>query len=71
MKTPDLTPAQIVSYLTAIASGLIALFALDLSDGQKAAVIGLIGATVPLAYGIADAIIRHGRATGLGPNRRS
>lgn len=61
-KKPDITPAQIVGYLTAILSAVTILFKLDLTDAQMAAAVALIGSLVPLGHFIADAIIRKGRA---------
>lgn len=62
LKTPDLTQAQIIGYLSAILSAVVILFKLDLTDAQMGAAIALIGAGVPMAHMIADALIRRGRA---------
>jgi hypothetical protein len=67
MSTPDITPAQIAAYLTAIASACVVLFKLDLTDAQQAAIVGAISAAVALAFPIADSIIRHGRSRQLAP----
>lgn len=62
MKAPDLTPAQIVSALAALATALVVLFKLNISGEQQAAFATAIGVIVPIGWQIADAIIRHGRA---------
>lgn len=62
LKTPNLTQAQIIGYLSAIVSAAVILFKLNLTDAQIAAAIALIGALVPVAHFFADAIIRRGRA---------
>lgn len=62
MKTPDLTPAQIVSGIAALATALVVLFKLNISAEQQAAFATAIGVVVPLAWTIADSIIRHGRS---------
>lgn len=61
MKTPDLTPAQLVSGLVALAGALIVLFKLNLTQEQQAALGTIIATVVPTAWIVADAIIRHGR----------
>lgn len=63
LSTPNVTQAQIVGYLTALLSACVILFKLDLTDAQMGAAIALIGAGVPIAHMIADAVIRRGRAT--------
>lgn len=62
MKTPDLTPAQIVSGLAALATALVVLFKLNITAEQQAAFATALAVVVPLGWTIADAIIRHGRA---------
>lgn len=62
MSTPDVTAAQIVGALGALITALVVLFKLDLSDAQQAGLITALGTIVPVAWAIADAIIRHGRS---------
>lgn len=58
---PDITPAQVVAALVALAAACVVLFKLDVSDAQMAAVVGALGIVVPVAWALADAIIRNGR----------
>lgn len=60
LKTPDITPAQIIAAIGAVVSELLAAGVIDGRTAQL--VVGLAGAIVPLALVIADAIIRHGRS---------
>lgn len=62
MKTPDITPAQIVSGCGAVLAALVVLFKLNLTGEQQAALLTVIGTVVPVAWQISDAILRHGRA---------
>lgn len=62
MKTPDLTPAQLISGLGAVLSALVVLFKLNLTGEQQAALLTVIGTIVPVAWQLSDAIVRHGRA---------
>ncbi len=62
MSTPDITPAQIVSMIAALLGAIVALFGLDLSDQQQAAVLTIAGVFVPIAFMVSDAMIRRGRA---------
>ena len=62
LETPDITKAQIVSFITPILAVAVA-FGVDLSDTQQAAILGLSG-VVATVLTLGDAIIRHGRATG-------
>jgi len=61
-ETPDITKAQIVSFITPILAVAVA-FGWDISDTQQAAILGLAG-VVSTVLTLGDAIIRHGRATG-------
>lgn len=60
--TPDITPAQIVVFATALIAVLVS-FGVDISLEQQGAVLGLV-AVVGSFILWADAKIRHGRATG-------
>lgn len=62
MKAPDLTPAQIVSALAALATALVVLFKLNITGEQQAAFVTAIGVVVPIGWQIADSVIRHGRS---------
>lgn len=62
MKTPDITPAQVIAVVQAIVA-LFAAFGLDLSQRQQDAVLQLSTALL-VFLPLADAIIRNGRARG-------
>lgn len=62
MKTPDLTPAQLVTGLATLVSAVLVLFKLHLTDESRAALLTALGVIVPVAWQIADSIIRHGRS---------
>jgi hypothetical protein len=60
LKTPDLTPAQIIA---GIATVLTQLVAVKWIDGATAKTItSLAGIVIPGVWMFADAIIRHGRS---------
>ena len=61
-KTPDITTAQIVALVTAIL-GLVVSQGL-ISNNTEKLIIGVAAIAVPMALALADAIVRHGRATG-------
>ena len=64
-RTPDLTPAQIVSSALAILGLLVSQ---GVIDNQREKLIGGIASiAIPVVWQIADAIIRHGRAKALTP----
>jgi len=65
MKTPDITAAQIAAWAAAVLGALVVLFGLDVSATEQAALIGGGSSFIGAAHVIADAIIRHGRATGV------
>lgn len=65
MKTPDLTPAQVIAFLGALAGALIVLFKLNLTAEQQAALVTVIATVVPFGWLLADAIIRHGRSNAV------
>jgi hypothetical protein len=60
MTTPDLTPAQILSTIMAIL-GLLVSQGLVTNHTEKL-IGGLASILIPVAWQLADAIIRHGRA---------
>lgn len=68
MKTPDITPAQIVAliqpFITATI-GLLVAFGIDMTEVQQTAILGFTAALatiVSTGLFIADAVIRAGRA---------
>lgn len=62
MSTPDVTPAQIASWLTAIVAACAVLFKLNLDPQTQALVVGGLAAIVAIGWQVGDAIIRHGRS---------
>lgn len=64
-RTPDLTPAQLVSSVLAIIGLLVSQ---GIIDNQREKLIGGIASiAIPVVWQLADAIIRHGRAKALAP----
>jgi len=66
LSTPSITPAQIAAWAAAVVSIAVVLFGLDLSDAEQGSIVAAIVGVVGAVHLVADAIIRHGRATGLG-----
>lgn len=64
MKTPDLTPAQMLAAVPAIAAVLRALGIVDLDRGRQAALSDAVRFSSALV--LADAVVRAGRSVGLG-----
>lgn len=62
LKTPDITPAQIVSVIGAVCAQLVAGLVITARVDQL--IVGIAGIVVPVIVLLADAVIRHGRATG-------
>lgn len=60
MKTPDISPAQILSLVTMIVTQLVNAAVVDGNTAKL--IIGIAGVVVPFAWMMADAIIRHGRS---------
>lgn len=60
MKTPDITPAQILSSVLALIGLLVTQGAVDNETGKL--IGGVASIVIPAAWQIADAVIRHGRA---------
>lgn len=60
MKTPDITPAQVVALVQAVISVLVA-FSVPVSDAQSAALLGLTTIVASILI-VGDAVIRRGRA---------
>lgn len=71
IKTPDITPAQIVALVQPFVTstiGLLVAFGVDMTNQQQTAVIGFtisLATFVSTALFIADAIIRNGRSRNL------
>ena len=71
MKTPDITPAQIVALIQPFVTatiGLFVAFGVEMTNIQQTAVIGFTGALAAListGLFIADAIIRNGRSRAM------
>jgi hypothetical protein len=62
MNTPDFTYPALVAALVGLASALVVLFKLDLTDAQQGGLTAAIGAVVTLGWFAHDAIVRHGRS---------
>lgn len=62
MRTPDLTPAQIIAILAA-ALTLAVSFGVHLDAGQRGSILGFVGVILSV-FVHSDAKIRHGRSTG-------
>lgn len=60
MKTPDITPAQVVALVQAVISVLVS-FSVPISDTQSAALLGLTTVVASILI-VGDAVIRRGRA---------
>jgi len=63
MSTPNITPAQIVGFVTAL-GGVALAFGL-LNGAQDRVIVSAVCAAVGIALKISDAIIRHGRSRAL------
>lgn len=64
LTTPDVTPAQILSVVTFVVTLAVGNLWIDSHTGKL--ITDLAAVIVPAAWMVADAIIRHGRATGPG-----
>lgn len=67
LSTPDITPAQVVAVVGSVGAEL--LDAALISGRLEQLLVGVAGIVVPFAWLLADAIIRHGRATALSLKR--
>ena len=71
LKTPDITPAQIVAIIQPFVTatiGLLVAFGVEMTNGQQTALMAFTGALAGLISGtlvIADAVIRNGRSRAL------
>jgi hypothetical protein len=61
---PDITLAQVLAAVTWLVSQVVAWGWIDNATGQW--VLSLAGTLLPGLWMIGDAIIRHGRSTGIG-----
>lgn len=64
LKTPDITPAQVSAIAVFVIAQLVAYGVLTTHGAQLA--VSITGTVIAATWKIADAIIRHGRATGAG-----
>jgi hypothetical protein len=60
--TPDITPAQILAAVAAVASQAVAWGVM--TQGTSAQLVSIAGIILPAVWAIVDSVIRHGRATG-------
>lgn len=60
MKTPDITPAQLVALVGSVLTTLIA-FGAHISQAQQDALLQLVQVMAPVLLA-SDAVIRHGRS---------
>jgi len=65
VQMPNLTQAQVVAFVSVLATVLAVVFKLNLTDEQQAVIAGAIVAIYALGHLIADAVIRHGRASAM------
>jgi hypothetical protein len=63
LATPDITPAQILAAVAAVCGLLVANGVID--NRTEKLITGIAAIVLPLAWVIADAIIRHGRSRAL------
>lgn len=64
MRTPDITPAQLLG-IVAAAIALAVAFGAPITDAQSYAILGFVGTLAAVLFH-SDAKIRHGRASGGG-----
>lgn len=64
MKTPDpaVSTEAIAALLVALATNLIVLFGLDLTDAQTGALVGVVNGLVVVGYFVHGLYVRRGRA---------
>ncbi len=60
--TPDITPAQVLSVVAAVAAQAVAWGVM--TSGVSAQLVSLAGIVLPAVWAVVDSVIRHGRATG-------
>lgn len=64
MKSPDITPAQIIAVVTSLVGLFVSQGLIDNNLSQL--IVGMASILVPFGWLVADAIIRHGRSRALG-----
>lgn len=64
LKTPDITAAQIVAAISAIAGLFVSSQYIDGKTEQL--ITGIAAIVVPIVWVLADAVIRHGRSVAQG-----
>jgi hypothetical protein len=60
MKTPDITPAQVLAVIAFILAQCVAFGWIDGTAQQ--AILSAVGTALPVAWALADAMIRRGRS---------
>jgi hypothetical protein len=60
MKTPDITPAQVLAFIAFIVAQCVAFGWIDGTAQQS--ILSAVGTALPVAWALADAMIRRGRA---------
>jgi hypothetical protein len=65
VKTPDITPQALGALAILIVTNVLILAGLDIGAKREAALAALVNGLAVLGFLIHDAIVRHGRATGL------
>jgi Na+-translocating ferredoxin:NAD+ oxidoreductase RnfE subunit len=65
VKTPDITPQALGAFAILIVTNVLILAGLDIGAKREAALAALVNGLAVLGFLIHDAIVRHGRATGL------
>lgn len=66
LKTPDITPAQIVSVIGMLVGLFVSQGLIDNNLAQL--VTGVASIVIPFAWMVADAVIRNGRSRALAAN---
>lgn len=65
LKTPDITPQALGALAILIATNVLILAGLDIGARREAALTALVNGLAVLGFLLHDAIVRHGRATGV------
>jgi hypothetical protein len=60
--SPDITAAQVLSVISAVAAQVVAWGIMD--AGIAAQLVSIAGIVLPAVWAVVDSVIRHGRATG-------
>lgn len=60
--TPDITAAQILAVVSTVVAQVVAWGVMSAGTGQQ--LVSVAGIVLPAVWATADAVIRHGRATG-------